>query len=113
LNVSPLENDVWSHKQLLDVVSHTPVETDLLKQAQAAFDWVDVTRHFVPETEKIYSWWSYRAEDWVKSDRGRRLDHIWLSQSLMDAARSQSILKHLRGWTQPSDHVPVVAELVT
>jgi len=28
-NVAPLEHDVWSHKQLLDVVSHTPVETDL------------------------------------------------------------------------------------
>ena len=38
LNVAPLENDVWSHKQLLDVVSHTPVETDLLGKAMAAFD---------------------------------------------------------------------------
>jgi exodeoxyribonuclease-3 len=111
LNVAPLENDVWSHKQLLDVVSHTPVETDLLKAAQAAFDWVDVTRKFVPDTKKIYSWWSYRAQDWQASDRGRRLDHIWVSQGLKDAVKSQSILKRARGWTQPSDHVPVVAEL--
>ena len=44
LNVAPLENDVWSHKQLLDVVSHTPVETQLLGEAQAAFDWTDATR---------------------------------------------------------------------
>jgi exodeoxyribonuclease-3 len=111
LNVAPLENDVWSHKQLLDVVSHTPVETDLLKTAQAAFDWVDVTRQFIPATEKIYSWWSYRAQDWKASDRGRRLDHIWVSQGLKDSVKSQSILKPARGWTQPSDHVPVVAEL--
>lgn len=109
LNVAPLENDVWSHKQLLDVVSHTPVETDLLKAAQAAFDWVDVTRRFVPESEKIYSWWSYRAADWQASDRGRRLDHVWVSQGLKDAVRSQKILKEARGWPQPSDHVPVVA----
>ena len=62
LNVAPLENDVWSHKQLLDIVSHTPVETKLLGEAQAAFDWTDSTRHFIPPEEKIYSWWSYRAQ---------------------------------------------------
>ena len=79
LNVAPLENDVWSHKQLLDVVSHTPVETRLLGEVQAAFDWTDVTRAFIPPEEKIYSWWSYRAADWEASDRGRRLDHVWVS----------------------------------
>ena len=111
LNVAPLENDVWSHKQLLDVVSHTPVETGLLNDAKAAFDWIDVTREFVPASEKIYSWWSYRAEDWKASDRGRRLDHIWVSQALKGAVKSQEILKVARGWTQPSDHVPVLAVL--
>src|SRR5580692_9398927 len=35
LNVAPLEHDVWSHKQLLDVVSHTPVETGLMGEAKA------------------------------------------------------------------------------
>src|SRR6201986_42692 len=48
LNVAPLEHDVWSHKQLLDVVSHTPVETRLLGAVQAAFDWTDVPRNFIP-----------------------------------------------------------------
>lgn len=113
LNVAPLENDVWSHKQLLDVVSHTPVETELLKNAKAAFDWVDVTRSFVPDSEKIYSWWSYRAQDWEASDRGRRLDHIWVSQALKEGLRSHAILKSARGWTQASDHVPVVATIET
>ncbi len=109
LNVAPLENDVWSHKQLLDVVSHTPVETGLLGEAKAAFDWTDVTRSFVPESEKIYSWWSYRAFDWEAADRGRRLDHIWLSPALKGAATSHAIFKAMRGWTQASDHVPVAA----
>jgi exodeoxyribonuclease-3 len=110
LNVAPLEHDVWSHKQLLDVVSHTPVETELLTQAMHAFDWIDVTREAVPHDQKIYSWWSYRAHDWKASDRGRRLDHIWTTQGLKGAVKSHAIHKRVRGWKQPSDHVPVVAE---
>ena len=111
LNVAPLEHDVWSHKQLLDVVSHTPVETELLGEAQQAFDWIDVTRSFVPHDEKIYSWWSYRAHDWEASDRGRRLDHIWISPGLKGAASSHAILRRVRNWARPSDHVPVLATL--
>ena len=111
LNVAPLENDVWSHRQLLDVVSHTPVETGLLGEAGAAFEWTDVTRSFVPHDTKIYSWWSYRAQDWQASDRGRRLDHIWVSKALKGAVTSQIIVKKTRGWQRASDHVPVVAEI--
>lgn len=111
LNVAPLETDVWSHKQLLTVVSHTPVETSLLNTARAAFDWIDVTRQFVPASEKIYSWWSYRAADWEASDRGRRLDHIWASPALKGAIKSQAIIRKMRGWEKASDHVPVIAEL--
>jgi exodeoxyribonuclease-3 len=111
LNVAPLENDVWSHKQLLDVVSHTPVETGLLADVKTSFDWTDVTRAFIPPEEKIYSWWSYRAADWAASDRGRRLDHIWVSPALKDSLKSQTIVGKMRGWQKASDHVPVIAEL--
>ena len=111
LNVAPLENDVWNHKQLLGIVSHTPVETRLLGEAQAAFDWTDTTRHFIPADKKIYSWWSYRAADWEESDRGRRLDHVWTSPGLKGALKSHKIVKKMRGWQKASDHVPVVVEL--
>jgi len=111
LNVAPLEHDVWSHKQLLGIVSHTPVETGLLAEAVQAFDWIDVTREFVPAEEKIFSWWSYRAADWLASNRGRRLDHVWTSQALKGHVTQHAILKEARGWTQPSDHVPVVVTI--
>jgi exodeoxyribonuclease-3 len=110
LNVAPLEHDVWSHKQLLNIVSHTPVETRLLGEALAAFDWTDATRHFIPPDQKVYSWWSYRAADWEASDRGRRLDHVWASPGLKGALKSQKIIKKMRGWQKASDHVPVVVE---
>ena len=110
-NVAPLEADVWSHKQLLDVVSHTPVEVEHLDAVRAAHDWRDAVRHFVPATEKLYSWWSYRARDWRASDRGRRLDHIWVTPALLRKLAGAEILKDARDWPKASDHAPVIVEL--
>ncbi|NNC01218.1 exodeoxyribonuclease III, partial [Corallococcus exiguus] len=88
LNVAPLEHDVWSHKQLLDVVSHTPVETTALEDLRGEAGWIDAMRHLRPEPEKIYSWWSYRSPDWAAANKGRRLDHIWLSGDLAGTLRT-------------------------
>lgn len=110
LNVAPLENDVWSHKQMLRVVSHTPIEVEKFSHAQEKGRWIDVMRGFVPEPKKLYTWWSYRAQDWAASDRGRRLDHIWASPSLQGAAKKMKILREARGWNRPSDHVPVIVD---
>jgi exodeoxyribonuclease-3 len=111
LNVAPLEHDVWSHKQLLKVVSHTPVECEKLGALQRAGAWFDVLRAFVPEPAKLYTWWSYRALDWEAADRGRRLDHIWVSPAMADLVCGMTIAKQARGWQQPSDHVPVTATI--
>jgi exodeoxyribonuclease III len=109
LNVAPLEHDVWSHKQLLRVVSHTPIECEKLLAFQRVGAWFDVLRAFVPEPAKLYTWWSYRAMDWEAADRGRRLDHIWASPAIADRVTAMAIAKQTRGWTRPSDHVPVTA----
>ncbi|HLY54753.1 MAG TPA: exodeoxyribonuclease III [Stellaceae bacterium] len=111
LNIAPLEHDVWSHKQLLTVVSHTPIEVEKLGRLQAGAKFVDAVRHFVPPERKLYSWWSYRNRDWSLSDRGRRLDHIWLTPELMPRLESATILREMRGWESASDHVPVIVEL--
>lgn len=111
LNIAPLEHDVWSHKQLLGVVSHTPVEVEALTAWQRAGGWHDALRHFVPAEEKLYTWWSYRAADWRASDRGRRLDHVWVSPDLAGALRRHAVLKDARGWPKASDHVPVMVEI--
>ncbi|MDQ2804776.1 MAG: exodeoxyribonuclease III [Pseudomonadota bacterium] len=110
LNIAPLEHDVWSHRQLLRVVSHTPPETGGLLAWQAA-GFVDAVRHFVSPDRKLFTWWSYRNKDWRASDRGRRLDHIWVTPDLIGALRSQTVLKDARDWPQGSDHVPVCIEL--
>jgi exodeoxyribonuclease-3 len=110
LNISPLEHDVWSHKQLLKEVSHTPIEIEKLKKWQNSLNWCDTHREFTPEDQKLYSWWSYRNRDWRKSNRGRRLDHIWVSDPLKSKVTNAWILKDARDWESPSDHVPVLAK---
>jgi len=108
LNIAPREDDVWNHKALLKIVSHTPIEVDHLEQARAAGHWVDVTRADIPQG-LLYSWWSYRAPDWDTADKGRRLDHVWATPDIASAAHGSRILRPARGWDQPSDHVPVFA----
>ncbi len=111
LNVAPLEHDVWSHKQMLRVVSHTPVECEKFAGALGAGGWVDSMRELTPEPTKLYTWWSYRAPDWASADKGRRLDHVFTSPMLADSFSEIRIAKNYRGAERPSDHVPVTAVL--
>lgn len=108
LNIAPREDDVWSHKALLKVVSHTPIEVDHLSTMQEAGGWVDITRQDIPQGQ-LYSWWSYRARDWDAADKGRRLDHVWASADIAAAGHESRILRPVRGWERPSDHAPVLA----
>jgi len=111
LNIAPLPNDVWSHKQLLRVVTHTPVEIAALEKLRASADWVDAGRLFVPASEKLYTWWSYRAPDWKRANKGRRLDHAWVTAKLRERVLAVNVLDRVRGWKLPSDHVPVQIDL--
>ncbi|WP_300513203.1 exodeoxyribonuclease III [Aliiroseovarius sp.] len=108
LNIAPREDDVWNHKQLLKIVSHTPVETDHLAEVMESGRWVDITRQDIPEG-LLYSWWSYRARDWDAADKGRRLDHVWATPDISNAGHGSRVLRTARGWEKPSDHAPVFA----
>lgn len=108
LNIAPREDDVWSHKQLVKVVSHTPVEVAALSETQAAGGWVDVTRQDIP-TGQLYTWWSYRSPQWDSADKGRRLDHIWATGDIANVAHGSHVYRDARGWEKPSDHAPLFA----
>ena len=108
LNIAPREDDVWDHKALLKVVSHTPIEVEHFSDVMEAGHWADVTRNDIPDG-RLYSWWSYRAKDWDAADKGRRLDHIWATPDIANAAHGSRILRDARGWEKPSDHAPVFA----
>lgn len=111
LNIAPHENDVWSHKKLMKVVSHTQVEIELLNKLQTDGDWVDAVRQHIPVDKKVYTWWSYRARDWSTADKGRRLDHIWLDRKSAATCIGAEVIRESRGWERPSDHAPIIATL--
>lgn len=106
LNIAPHEHDVWSSRQLRNEISHTDIERSMLIKLQHSLDFIDSSRHFVPLSEKFYTWWSYRNKDWQKSNRGRRLDHIWVSSHLKEKLISMEAISEARNWPLPSDHVP-------
>lgn len=109
-NIAPLESDVWNHRQLLKVVSHTPIEVETLERFKQAHDWVDIGREHIRDPERYYSWWSYRAKDWKENDRGRRLDHMWASPELAAQASGHRLREDARDWDSPSDHIPLITE---
>lgn len=111
LNIAPLEHDVCDHKKMVKVVSHTPIEIEKFARLSAQGAWYDAIRHFVPADKKLYTWWSYRAADWDTADKGRRLDHMWVTDPLKSRLQKQAVLRELRGAVQPSDHVPVILDL--
>ena len=109
-NIAPLECDVYNHKALLKVVSHTPLEVETLQRFADAHGWVDLGRKHIPAPERNYSWWSYRSY-WRAKDQGRRLDHMWASPQAAAQTRGHRFVEETRKWDQPSDHIPLITEI--
>ncbi len=108
-NIAPLECDVYDHKALLKVVSHTAIEIETLQRFADAHGWADLGRQHIPAPERNWTWWSYRTF-WQEKDRGRRLDHMWASPDLAQQSVSHRLVEETRRWEQPSDHVPLITE---
>ncbi len=117
LNVAPGEFDVWNHKYMSRIVSHTPVEIEAFRALEASLGFIDLMRETVPDPQKLASWWSYRAQDFRLSARGLRLDHILITPGLREAAfrlgaPAARIHEDVRAWERPSDHAPVSADFI-
>lgn len=110
-NIAPLPTDVWDHAKLSRIVTHTPIEIAALERMKRALQFIDALREVVPENDSVFTWWSYRAADWQAANKGRRLDHIWVTQPLKSRIADVEVLTDIRHWTPPSDHVPVVLTL--
>lgn len=110
-NIAPLENDVWNHKAMLKIISHTPIEIEKLLSLYKRGKFHDIIRRIYPDSQKVYSWWSYRNPNWQTNNKGRRLDHIWCSRDIINLVENVTIRNDFRSLERPSDHVPVIATL--
>ena len=110
-NIAPLEHDVWDHKKLKNIITHTEIEINHLAKIQRSGNWIDAMRHLIPAEKKCFTWWSYRASDWKTSNKGRRLDHVWISPDLLPVLENVLVLEDLRSVDKPSDHAPVMVSL--
>ncbi len=109
LNIAPREDDVWNHKQLLKIVSHTPVEVEHLAQTQEAGGWVDITRAGYSRGAALQLVVLSRARTGMRPTRGGGWIMSGPRPILLEPAIPAACLRDARGWEKPSDHAPVFA----
>lgn len=108
-NIAPTDADVhdpaaWKGQNLV-----SPEERAAFKSLEA-LGLVDSFRLF-NQADKNFSWWDYRGGGF-RRNHGVRIDHILLSQALVDLCDACVIDVEPRKWERPSDHAPVIATLM-
>lgn len=101
LNVAHKEIDLKNPKTNRKNAGFTDEERDKMTTLLSA-GFTDTFRYFYPDTEGIYSWWSYRFKAREKN-AGWRIDYFITSASLDDKLEDAKIHTEVFG----SDHCPV------
>ncbi|CAM3347112.1 exodeoxyribonuclease III [Vagococcus fessus] len=101
LNVAHQEIDLKNHKTNKKNAGFTPEEREKMTQFLDS-GFIDTFRHFYPDLEGAYSWWSYRFNA-RQNNAGWRIDYFLASQKLEDRLVSATIHADILG----SDHCPV------
>ena len=109
LNIAPEDRDVHDPAAWAGQVLCTPEEREKFR-ALCALGLVDAFRLF-EQPPKSWSWWDYRNLAFRKN-QGLRIDHILVSAALQPRVGACLIDKLPRKNERPSDHAPVIVELV-
>lgn len=108
-NIAPEDRDVHDPAAWVDKVLVSEPERDAFKGLQA-LGLHDSFRLF-EQPEKSFSWWDYRMMGF-RRNLGMRIDHILISEPLVAQCKGCVIDKAPRKLERPSDHTPVVVELL-
>ncbi|MCC5013527.1 MULTISPECIES: exodeoxyribonuclease III [Legionella] len=107
-NIAPEDEDVHDPLEWVGQVLVSPLEREAFT-ALLSLGLTDSFRHF-PQEERAFSWWDYRAAAF-RRNRGLRIDHILLSETLKALCIQAGIDKEPRKAERPSDHAPVWVEI--
>ena len=108
-NIAPFDIDVYSAQELQNTTCFTNEEKKKLRTIlNSGFE--DLYRVSNPK-EQEFTWWDYRAGNF-QQNKGMRIDTILASSSIANNLRNCNIHCHWRSKVRPSDHVPVIAELI-
>ena len=107
-NITADDRDTYDAEALRETIHHTTVERDHFK-ALIDLGLTDAFRMF-EQPEKSFSWWDYR-EFGFRRNRGLRIDHILVSETLKPMVAGCVIDKTPRKNERPSDHTPVIVEI--
>jgi exodeoxyribonuclease-3 len=107
-NVAPEERDVHDVRLWQGRIMFSEQERATLQHIK---DWgfTDAFRLHNEEGGK-FTWWDYRAGAF-RRNLGLRIDHVWVTESLVSRSVRTWIDMAPRTWEKPSDHAPIIAEI--
>ena len=108
-NIAPDDRDVYDPSKFVDATHTSTAERELLAELEA-WGLVDVFRQQYSQ-DRLYSWWDYRAGDFHQG-RGLRIDLVLGTQAVAERAAWSIVDRNARKGTSPSDHAPVVVDLL-
>jgi len=107
-NITPTENDCWDPFRSDGTLLCTDEERAVF-QHLLDFGLTDTWRELNPFSVE-FTWWDYQRMGWPRN-QGIRIDHVLLTQPLLQRATAVTIHREVRGWERPSDHAPVSVDL--
>lgn len=108
-NIAPTDADVYDPRKFAGATHVSEPERSRL---QRMIDWglVDLFRQQHPDTDRVYSWWDYRAGDFHQG-RGLRIDLVLGTAPIAQRVEWSVIDRNARKGKSPSDHAPVIVDL--
>lgn len=109
-NIAPADLDCYDPLKWHEKIHCSSTERSWF-QALLSLGLTDSLRHIYPE-KVMYTWWDYRGAMFQRQ-QGLRIDHILLSEKLLENLNNVSVDTEARSQERPSDHAPVIAELAS
>jgi exodeoxyribonuclease-3 len=109
MNIAPTDEDVFDPDAYVGQTHVTPAERDALARLQAV-GLRDLVREHWPETERVFTYWDYRA-GMFHQDCGMRIDLVLGSDEVAERVKAAWIDRKARKGKGPSDHAPVIVDL--